>query len=125
MLRNLLLAFVLLAFSAEANALGIRKFPGETAVFTWDFVVADESKITNFRLYSGPTSSGPFSFTGTTALPASRTLSLPVTFPPGGVFVFYTLRAVYISGTSIAESIDSNAVEVDLNVPTPTGFLAK
>jgi hypothetical protein len=113
---------VLLVFPLNAQSAGVKKFPGEASTFTWSFLVADESKITGFRMYSAPTATGPFAFTGTFVTPALRMASLSTAFPMGSVIVFYSVRAVYTSGASTVESVDSNSVEVDMNVPTPTAL---
>jgi hypothetical protein len=122
-MKKVLFVFLLsalLVFPPNAQSAGVKKFPGEASIFTWNFLIADESKITGFRMYSAPAASGPFAFTGTFVTPTLRTASLSTAFPAGSVIVFYSVRAVYTSGTSTVESVNSNSVEVDMKVPTPT-----
>ena len=122
----LILIVLLFAGLVEAQGAGIKKFPGENVNFAWNYLVTDEANITGYRLYVAPTITGPFTFTGKTVpTPSLRTASNPAAFGTGQVMSFYTLRA-YFTGTAIpamtVESVDSNAVEVDLNVRTPTAL---
>jgi len=123
-----MLLFLGLMFAGliEAQGAGIKKFPGENINFAWNYLVADEVNTTGYKLYAGPTATGPFTFTGkTVATPSLRTASNPAAFATGQVVTFYTIRA-FFTGTAIpamtVESVDSNAVEVDLNVRTPTAL---
>lgn len=102
---------------------GFKAFPGQTLHFSWSYNVVDEPNTTGFRIYSAPAATGPFTFTGITVTPASaRSTTSPAAFQSGNVFVFYTTRAFFSTTQGIVESIDSNDVEVDLNVHTPTGL---
>lgn len=124
----LFLAGFLLAGTMEAQGAGVKKFPGEPVILAWNYAVTGEANITGFKIYQGPTATGPFTFTNTNSIPSSRTVTLPATFASGSVLYFYTARAYFTSGGATpqtVESVDSNAVEVDLNVVGPTGLTAK
>lgn len=127
-MQRILLAVAVLLFSslaAQAQT-AVRKQPGETAVFNWTFLATDESKISGFRLYSGGAQAGPFStLAASTAVPSARTLNVGVTFPSGGVKVFYVIRSYFTSGTSTVESNNSNVVEVELSVPGATSLTVR
>jgi hypothetical protein len=121
-------AMICLTGLTEAQGAGVKKFPGETVTFAWNYVVADEANITGYKLYVGPSATGPFTFTGkTVATPSLRTTTNPASFGTGQVVSFYTIRA-YFTGTAIpamtVESVDSNAAEVDMNVKPATTLTA-
>lgn len=99
-----------------------KKQPGQAGNFTWSFPAADESKISGFRLYSAPIQSGPFNNLQASAAATARALSSPVTFATGTVKTFYVVRSYFTSGGGTVESGDSNSVECELSVPTPTGL---
>lgn len=129
-LRLWMLVVLILVLSglSEAQGAGVKKFPGEATVLTWTYAVIDEANCTGYRIYQGLTATGPFTFTNVSVAPSLRTVTIPATFSTGSVIYFYTARA-YFTGTAIpvstVESVDSNAVEVDRNVVTPVGLLAK
>lgn len=105
---------------------GVKKFPGESCTLAWDFPTAQEANVTGFRIYQGLSNTGPFTFTNVTATKTARTVTLPATFPAGSVLYFYTARAYFTnSSNQTVESVDSNAVEVDLNVYSPTALTVK
>lgn len=99
-----------------------KKQPGQSGTFTWNFAVTDESKISGFRVYQSAIQSGPFNNLTASATATSRTLAAPVTFAAGTVRTFYVVRSYFTSGGGTVESGDSNSVECELNVPTPTGL---
>lgn len=108
-------------------ALGVaqcKKLPGQSGAFTWAFPTLSEPQISGFRVYSSPIQSGPFNnLAGSVATVTARSLSAPVTFATGTVKVFYVIRSYFTSGGGTVESGDSNSVECELSVPTPTGLL--
>lgn len=121
-----LVAMLLFCCRVDAQAAGVKKLPGEPVTFTWSYLVADEPNITGFKLYSGPTATGPFTFSGTTvASPSLRTVVIPASFSTGSIMIFYTARAYFTTTQGTGESVDSNAVEVDRAVNSPTALLAK
>jgi len=99
-----------------------KKLPGQNGNFTWSFPVTSESQISGFRLYSSPIQSGPFNNLITSAAATSRLVAAPVTFANGTVKTFYVVRSYSTSGAGTVESGDSNSVECELSVPTPTGL---
>lgn len=116
-----LILFSCMSLQAQS---GVKKFPGDAITFSVTYAVADEPNTTGFKLYSGTSASGPFTFTGTTVTPSSlRSFVVPAAFPVGNVYAFYTLRAYFTTAQGTVESVDSNVVEVDMNVRTP-GFQA-
>jgi hypothetical protein len=125
----LLFAFFIFIGYADAQAAGVKKFPGEPVVMTWTYLVSDEANITGYRFYWSllPTA-GPYNLTTITAIPSARTVTIPASFPQGSVVYYFTARG-YFTGTvapiATVESVDSNSAEVDRNVVTPAGLLAK
>lgn len=98
------------------------KQPGQNGNFTWNFLVADEPKISGFRLYSSPIQSGPFNNLLASAAATARAAAAPVTFATGTVKTFYVVRSYFTSGGGTVESGDSNSTECQLGVPIPTGL---
>ncbi len=99
-----------------------KKAPGANGNFTWTFAVADEPKISGFRLYQSAIQSGPFNNLTSSAAVTARALTAPVTFATGTIKTFYVVRSYFTSGGGTVESGDSNSVECELNVPSPTGL---
>jgi hypothetical protein len=128
-MKRILSVLLILLFVgiSSAQGAGIKKFPGENATVSWTFATTDESKITGFRIKASATSAGPYTFTGTTALPAARQVVFPVSFSTNSVLVFYQVVAYYTAGTTTVESdpVPVGGVEVDLNVPMPAGVQVK
>ena len=116
------LVFLTLLLFPIAGGAQCKKLPGQNGNFTWVFPVADESKISGFRLYSSPIQSGPFNNLQASAVATARALSSPITFSTGTVKTFYVVRSYFTSGGGTVESGDSNSVECELSVPMPTGL---
>ena len=120
--KLLILALMLLPVSLSAQ---VKKLPGEPATFTWNFLVADEPKISGFRLYSSTVQTGPYTnLTGNTGA-SVRTLTIPASFTTGTVKTFYVVRSYLSTGGGTVESGDSNSTEVILSAPTPTNLQVK
>lgn len=117
--KLLIIALMLLPVSMFGQ---VQKLPGAPTTFTWTFAVTDEAKISGFRLYSSPIQSGPFNNLQGGTTPALRTLIVPASFSAGTVKTFYVIRSFFTSTGGTVESGDSNSVEVDLAVPTPSGL---
>lgn len=124
-MKNFLLVVAVLILFPLVGFAQVEKLPGEACIFTWVFPVADESKISGFRLYSSPVQSGPFSNLVSNVGPTLRTLTTPATFASGTVRTFYVVRSYFSSGAGTVESNDSNSTEVELRVLTPTGLQVK
>lgn len=122
MKKLLIIALMLLPVSAFGQ---VKKLPGEATTFTWNFLVADEPKISGFRLYSSTVQSGPFNNLAGSVGPALRTLTIPASFPTGSVMVFYVVRSYFSSGSGTIESSDSNSQEVDQAAPPCTNLQVK
>lgn len=123
-----IIAVALLSFGiGQAQAAGVKKFPGENATVSWTFLASDEIKISGFRIYASPLSIGPYIFTGTTALPAARQVIFPVSFSTNSVMIFYQTKSYFTAGTSTVESNPDpvGGAEVDMNVPSPAGTAVK
>ena len=122
MIKHIVLLFTLLMIPVAASA-QCKKQPGQNGNFSWTFLAADESKISGFRVYQSPIQSGPFNnLTASVASVTARSLVAPITFSTGAVKTFYVVRSYFTSGAGTVESGDSNSVECDLAVPTPTGL---
>lgn len=124
MKRVLMILAIVLSVAGQANAAGIKKQPGESVTLIWMFNLADEAKISGFRLESAPTSAGPYTtVAGVTSVPAGRQMIFPAAFSTGSVMVFYRVYAYFISGTNTIVSVSDPVagVEVDMAVPGPMG----
>jgi hypothetical protein len=117
--KLLILALLLVPVSAFGQ---VQKQPGAPTNFTWTFAVTDEAKISGFRLYSSPIQSGPFNNLQGSSAATARALTVPASFSNGTVKTFYVIRSFFTSTGGTVESGDSNSVEVDLAVPSPTGL---
>ena len=122
-------ALMFFAMTAYAQAAGVPKKPGDPITFAWNYSITDQANVTGYKLYSGLSATGPFNFTGViTTTPAVLTLTNPAAFVVGSTATWYTMRA-YFTGTvptpMTVESPDSNSVEVDRAVVTPTVLTAR
>jgi hypothetical protein len=99
-----------------------KKTPGQSGTFTWSFAVTDEPKISGFRVYQSAIQSGPFNNLTASAASTSRALAAPITFATGTIKTFYVVRSYFTSGGGTVESADSNSVECEQSVPSPTGL---
>jgi len=122
----LLLASLCFA-STQAQAEGIKKFPGEAFTITWTNPTTDSTKVSGWRIKASPTSSGPYSFTGVSVTATARQAVIPVAFSTNSVMVFYVVCGYVTSGTTTLESDPSPAagLEVDMNVVMPVGVQGK
>jgi hypothetical protein len=121
-MKKLIIAIVLALMPCLPLFGQCSKLPGQNGNFTWNFAVADESKISGFRLYSAPIQSGPFNNLVTSTAATARAAVAPVTFATGSVKTFYVVRSYFTSGGGTVESGDSNSTECQLSAPIPTNL---
>jgi len=120
-MKKFFLILVLMLLGSGILSAQTIKFPGASATFSWGYLVADEPKVTGFRIYSGPNTEGPFlTLAGFVSSAQARQLSATVNFPSGSIKVFYVARAFFTGTSGTVESTDSNVVEVDMAVTMPT-----
>lgn len=95
----------------------VTKRTGESVLFEWDYVPANESLIDEFRLESSPQASGPFSVVQGGLAPSARSVS-----KTASSHLFYRLAAV--KGSLAAFSVDLAEVVIDDTPPPPDNFRA-
>lgn len=120
----LLIGFLLGAAHAQAQA--IKKDPGAPTTIDWTFPLTSQSAISGFRVYIGPTATGPFGYSGNSTSASLRTITFPTTFSTNSVRLFFQIKAYKTAGT---ETVESPGIpgdkEVEINVPSPAGVLVR
>ena len=124
-MKRLILLMCLFMGVAEAQAISpptmtVKTFHGNTATFTWEYLVADEATMTHFSVKWVDSLTGTFIELKT--VPKNlRTTSISASFTPGFKFTYYAVTSVdaRVPATTI-ESLPSNTVALERVGKPPT-----